>query len=87
MDHEELMNASALPPIGVGDGAAEEPLAVPERSRQRRWRPSAKVVMPLVTVAGVVYLSVIGYLLFAGVELIERLTIPWHISQRQEGAP
>jgi NitT/TauT family transport system permease protein len=34
--------------------------------------------------AGIVYLSVIGYLLFAATELVERFTIPWHISQRRE---
>jgi NitT/TauT family transport system permease protein len=34
--------------------------------------------------AGIIYLSVIGYLLFAATELVERFTIPWHISQRRE---
>jgi len=32
--------------------------------------------------AGLVLLSVIGVLLFAVVDLIERLMIPWHASQR-----
>ncbi|MDN5843936.1 MAG: ABC transporter permease [Alcaligenaceae bacterium] len=34
--------------------------------------------------AGLVLLSVIGVLLFAIVDLIERLMIPWHISHRKE---
>jgi NitT/TauT family transport system permease protein len=32
--------------------------------------------------AGLVLLSVIGVLLFAVVDLIERMMIPWHASQR-----
>ena len=33
--------------------------------------------------AALVVLSSIGVLLFAAIDLAERLTIPWHASQRQ----
>jgi NitT/TauT family transport system permease protein len=33
--------------------------------------------------AGILYLSVIGYLLFGLVEVAERLALPWHVSRRQ----
>jgi NitT/TauT family transport system permease protein len=32
--------------------------------------------------AGIVYLSLIGYLLFGLVELAERIALPWHVSRR-----
>jgi NitT/TauT family transport system permease protein len=37
--------------------------------------------------ASIVLLGVLGTLLFYGVNLIERLVVPWHVSQRGEGAP
>ena len=36
--------------------------------------------------AALIYLSVIGYLLFAATEIVERLALPWHVSRRNQRA-
>jgi NitT/TauT family transport system permease protein len=37
--------------------------------------------------ASIVLLGVIGTVLFYAMNLVERLVVPWHVSQRSEGAP
>jgi NitT/TauT family transport system permease protein len=35
--------------------------------------------------AAVIYLTAVGLLLFVAIEVLERLSIPWHVSQREAG--
>jgi NitT/TauT family transport system permease protein len=35
--------------------------------------------------ATIIVLSIVGLIVYYLVELIEKLTIPWHVSQRGEG--
>lgn len=35
--------------------------------------------------ATIIVLSIVGLIVYYGVELIERLAIPWHVSQRSDG--
>jgi NitT/TauT family transport system permease protein len=37
--------------------------------------------------AGIAYLTVIGMILFAAIDGVERLMIPWHVSHRARGEP